>query len=120
MLTLSSFDCADFVFDRGYSHHAREKYEDYDMFVDVPGHDLEIYRWTTVPMDNRLMNHLLTLFWTWDTIVERLLYRPIFEEDLTKLDPLDTDVRIRRFCSPFLVNALLALSCVCYYSPFPR
>lgn len=50
------------------------------------------------------MNHLLALFWTWDNMVEPLLFRPLFEEDLC-------DNR-NAFCSPFLVNALLALSCV--------
>jgi hypothetical protein len=50
------------------------------------------------------MNHLLALFWTWDNMVEPLLFRPLFEEDLC-------DNR-NAFCSPFLVNALLALICV--------
>lgn len=50
------------------------------------------------------MNHLLALFWAWDNVVEPSLFRPLFEEDLCNNG--DT------FCSPFLVNALLALSCV--------
>lgn len=50
------------------------------------------------------MNHLMTLFWTWDNTVEPILFRPLFEDDLCN--------NSAAFCSPFLVNALLALSCV--------
>ncbi|KAH8702800.1 hypothetical protein GQ44DRAFT_732683 [Phaeosphaeriaceae sp. PMI808] len=61
--------------------------------------------------DNRLMNHLITLFWTWDNIAERLLYQPLFEEDLAAGNPNAHNTDYLCFCSSFLVNALLALSC---------
>jgi hypothetical protein len=58
------------------------------------------------------MNHLLTLFWTWDNVVERAIYRPIFEDDVLTADPHSNDPQAHQFCSSFLVNALLALSSV--------
>ena len=58
------------------------------------------------------MNHLLTLFFTSDHIVGRAIYRPIFEEDAVSLDPNAADHVPGAFCARFLVNALLAASCV--------
>lgn len=74
------------------------------MYNDVPAHNLPISQWTSACKDDRLMNHLLALFWTWDNMVEPSLFRPLFEDDLNNNNST--------FCSPFLVNALLALSCV--------
>lgn len=54
------------------------------------------------------MNNLLANFWTWDNMVEPSLYRPLLEDDLSNNN--------NTFCSPFLVNALLALSCVSRHS----
>lgn len=71
---------------------------------------LPISRWTAVSTDEKLLNHLLLLFWTWDTPVNRVIDRTLFEDALKDMDPSDQEVL--RFCSPFLVNALLALACV--------
>ncbi|KAF5703908.1 hypothetical protein FMUND_12805 [Fusarium mundagurra] len=50
---------------------------------------------------------------TWDTIGNRVIDRTIFEEDLKTLNPnTPNQPNELRFCSPFLVNALLAVSCV--------
>ncbi|XPS79748.1 hypothetical protein M3J09_011720 [Ascochyta lentis] len=71
---------------------------------------LPVSRWTTVSSDEKLLNHLLLLFWTWDMIVNRVVDRTLFEEDLRTLDPSKQEST--HFCSPFLVNALLALACL--------
>jgi hypothetical protein len=71
---------------------------------------LPISRWTAVSTDEKLLNHLLLLFWTWDTLVNRVIDRTLFEDALKHMDPSDQEGM--RFCSPFLVNALLALACV--------
>lgn len=71
---------------------------------------LPISRWTSVSTDDKLLNHLLLLFWTWDTTANRVVDRTLFEDGLKFLDP--SDQRGLQFCSPFLVNALLALACV--------
>ena len=56
----------------------------------------------------------MLLFWTWDTVCNRIIDRMIFEEDLKNLDPTTPSALSElRFCSPFLVNAVLAVSCVC-------
>lgn len=56
----------------------------------------------------------MLLFWTWDTVCNRIIDRTIFEEDLKNFDPTTPSAPSElRFCSPFLVNAVLAVSCVC-------
>lgn len=72
---------------------------------------LPVSRWTTVSKDDKFLSHLLLLFWTWDTTVNRVLDRTIFEEDLKSLDPISIQEGLP-FCSPFLVNAILALACL--------
>lgn len=52
------------------------------------------------------------LFWTWDCLVNRVIDRAMFEEDMRNLDPATMQSQELAFCSPFLANALLALACV--------
>lgn len=61
------------------------------------------------------MNHLLHLFWTWDSNVQPSVFRPLFEEDLLHGDARASTPDKHTFCSPFLVNALLALGCVSFF-----
>ncbi|RGP79070.1 nitrogen assimilation transcription factor nit-4 [Fusarium longipes] len=83
------------------------------MFIGIPGYILPLSRWTSAHQDNNLLSHLLLLFWTWDTVCNRVIDRTIFEEDLKNLDPMTTGAPSEiRFCSPFLVNALLAVGCL--------
>jgi hypothetical protein len=98
------------MFEKGYVQ-ARDRYNETDVFIDLPALRLPISRWTSACQDDRLMNHLLTLLWTWDSIVQPSLFRPMFEEDLVN-DPQVSNRDSHAFCSPFLVNALLALGCV--------
>ncbi|RKK79041.1 hypothetical protein BFJ71_g16347 [Fusarium oxysporum] len=89
------------------------RYAENSVFVDLPGYTLPISRWTTVSNDDTLLSHLLLLFWTWDTIGNRVIDRTMFEEDLKTLNPnTPNQPNELRFCSPFFVNALLAVSCV--------
>lgn len=85
---------------------------DENVFVDLPVPQLDVARWTTACLDNRLMNHLLSLFWTWDNNVEHMIYQPMLEEEMGSKDPDASDPNAHRFCSRFLINGLLALSCV--------
>ena len=100
------------MFEKRYIANARDLYAENDMFVDLSASKLPLSRWTTVSTDDRHMNHLINLFFTWDNIVERAFYRPIFEEDLVAMHPNLADDQPGDFCSRFLVNALLAVSCV--------
>lgn len=52
------------------------------------------------------------LFWTWDCLVNRVIDRAMFEEDMRNLDPATMQSQELAFCSPFLANALLALACL--------
>lgn len=100
------------MFEKQFMVNAGDQYVvDDDLFVDVSRRSLPLSWWTTVSTDDRLMNHLLNLFFTWDNIVERAFYRPIFEEDAA-MDPRSSDYNPEGFCSGFLVSALLATSCV--------
>lgn len=88
---------------RGHTQ-TRDQYTEHVEFVALPAVDLRVSQWTSVSKDDRLLTELLAAFWTLDNMVEPSLYRPFFEEDMSNNNTT--------FCSPFLVNALLALSCV--------
>jgi len=62
--------------------------------------------WTTVTTDDQLVSHLVSLFLTWDQMYMSLLDRDRFVEAMAR-GKLDTP-----YCSPMLVNAILAYSCV--------
>jgi hypothetical protein len=117
--TFYSYEDSDFIFDKGYMVNARDQYVTDDEFIDVFARNLPLSRWTTVSTDNRHMNHLLTMFFTWDNVVERVCYRPILEEDVVAMDSRSADHHRGTFCSRILINALLAVSCVSYllFSP---
>lgn len=85
---------------------------DHNVFVDLPGRKFPLSRWTTVSTDDAYMSHLVNTAFTWDNAIEHVFYRPLFEEDVAALDPDTAGSRHGHFCSRFLVNALLALSCV--------
>jgi hypothetical protein len=83
-----------------------------DIFLEISSLHLPVSRWTSVPLHNDLLNHLLLLFWTWDMIGNRAIDRTMFEEDMKSQDPDSSQSDDFCFCSPLLVNAMLALSCV--------
>ena len=97
MLTDGSHEDADFIFEKQYMVNAQNRHVDEDVFVDVSYQTLPLSRWTTVSGDDALMNHLLKMLFTWDNIVERAIYRPIFEEDVMGMDS-HTDYRAGSFC----------------------
>ncbi|PLB49634.1 putative C6 transcription factor [Aspergillus steynii IBT 23096] len=66
--------------------------------------------WTTVTEDPDLVSHLVSLYFTWDYPLHAFLDRDVF---LTHMISGNTG---SQFCSPFLVNALLANAC--YFSDY--
>ncbi|TIC95517.1 Nitrogen assimilation transcription factor nit-4 [Colletotrichum higginsianum] len=75
-----------------------------------PDHALPVSRWTIVSRDNKLLTHLFDIFWMWDSTLSHLVDRELFIADLSATLPdLSTGQR-RSFCSPFLVNAILAVA----------
>ncbi|KAJ5362971.1 pathway-specific regulatory protein, partial [Penicillium brevicompactum] len=61
--------------------------------------------WTNVTDDDDLVSHLVSLYMTWDYPFYAFFDRKTFLENMAKGN-LNSD-----FCSPFLVNALLANAC---------
>ncbi|KZL80738.1 c6 transcription factor [Colletotrichum incanum] len=71
---------------------------------------LPVSRWTIVSQDNKLLTYLIDLFWTWDGTLSHLIDRELFVSGLSSARPTSSTGRQRRFCSPFLVNAILAVT----------
>ncbi|KAK2014165.1 hypothetical protein LZ32DRAFT_674760 [Colletotrichum eremochloae] len=67
-------------------------------------------RWTNVSQDNKLLTYLIDLFWTWDDTLSNLIDRELFIGDLNAAEPDSSNGQSRGFCSPFLVNAILAVA----------
>lgn len=59
--------------------------------------------WTSITSDGSLVQHLLSLYFCWEYPTFASLSKEHFLDDFTDGRP--------RFCSPILVNALLALGC---------
>ncbi|KAF7172564.1 hypothetical protein CNMCM5623_004745 [Aspergillus felis] len=66
--------------------------------------------WTSVTEDADLVSHLVSLYFTWDYPFHAFLDRDVFLAHMAR-GREDSD-----FCSPFLVNALLANAC--HFSEF--
>jgi hypothetical protein len=62
--------------------------------------------WTVVTDDSELVSHLVSLYFTWDYPFHSFLDRDVF------LAHMSRGYTNSQFCSPFLVNALLANACV--------
>ncbi|PHH83235.1 hypothetical protein CDD82_2846 [Ophiocordyceps australis] len=106
----SSFDHPEEVFEKAWQN-TRDIYTETDILIPIPSEDLPISKWTAVPVNDKILNHILRLFWTWDTTGNRIIDRTMFESDLTTRDPGEKRKGELCFCSSFLVNAILALSC---------
>jgi len=62
--------------------------------------------WTTVTSDADFVSHLLSLWFTWSHPYLNWIDRDLFIRDMQSGNPGAT------FCSPFLVNVILADACV--------
>ncbi|KAH1331480.1 hypothetical protein KXV58_007958 [Aspergillus fumigatus] len=113
----------------GYGQ-AVQKLEDVRRTIDVEGADPSFRRkvmdihylcdealwkvpakpWTSVTEDEDLVSHLVSLYFTWDYPFHAFLDRDVFLAHMAR-GREDSD-----FCSPFLVNALLANAC--HFSEF--
>ena len=69
-----------------------------------------ITSWTDVTPDSRLILHLLNMYFTWHYPYFTTLSRTLFYKDFSLGKPPD-DRRSATYCSPLLVNAMLALGC---------
>ncbi|KAL4802276.1 fungal-specific transcription factor domain-containing protein [Aspergillus unguis] len=69
-----------------------------------------VTRWTRVTDDKRLVDHLLTMYFTWHYPFFTTLSKDLFYRDYTKGVP-------SQYCSTLLVNTMLALGC--HFSTLP-
>ena len=67
------------------------------------GSNQEDEPWTTVTSDIEVVKHLLALYFCWEYPIFASLSKEHFLEDFRQGNP--------RYCSPLLVNSLLALAC---------
>ncbi|KAF3941987.1 hypothetical protein ABW19_dt0210119 [Dactylella cylindrospora] len=79
-----------------------------EILDDRPLLNLAAQPWTTIVDDDELVSHLMSLYWTWDHPVWHLFDFDIFIEAMKKGDTT--------YCSPLLVNAVLAEACVSHNS----
>ena len=69
----------------------------------MPQHLQMSEAWTSVTRDSSFIGHLMSLYFSWSHPVYVLFSREIFLHDLAK--------GRKKYCSPLLVNALLAVAC---------
>lgn len=77
-----------------------------EMLCDMPLFQVPTKPWTTVTDDSHLVSHLVSLYFTWDHPFSHLIDQKIFLDEMAKGD-LGSE-----FCTPFLVNSLLAMASV--------
>ena len=62
--------------------------------------------WTRITQDDDFVSHLISLYFSWDHVVLGWIDRSLFLRDMS------SGRQESRFCSPLLVNAILAVACV--------
>ena len=72
----------------------------------LPLYRLRAQPWTNVTTNDHLVSHLISYHFTWDAMFSLLIDRDCFLEAMARGD-LECS-----YCSPFLVNSMLALACV--------
>lgn len=63
-----------------------------------------VRRWTQVTEDSSLIDHLITMYFTWHYPFFTILAKDLFYRDYTRGIP-------SAYCSPLLVNSMLAVGC---------
>ncbi|KAL2784250.1 pathway-specific regulatory protein [Aspergillus keveii] len=88
----------------------RPKVMDVHYLCDFAPYKVPAQPWTTATNDDALVSHLVSLYFAWDYPFYAFIDCDIFLAHMAKGDPFSD------FCSPFLVNALLAQAC--HYSQY--
>ena len=88
----------------------RRRMLDIRRLVDEPPFRVPARPWTVITRDDTLVSHLVSLWLTWSHPFWNSLNRKLFIRDM-QAGRLECE-----FCSPFLVNAILAEACVSYLS----
>lgn len=86
----------------------RRRMLDIRRLVDEPPFRVPARPWTVITKDDTLVSHLVSLWLTWSHPFWNSLDRKLFIRDM-QAGKLECE-----FCSPFLVNSILAEACVSY------
>jgi hypothetical protein len=81
-------------------------YMDVRRITDMPLFEVPAKPWTSVTDDDAFVSHLITLYFTWQQPTFRWVDRDLFLADMR------AGKTGSRFCSPLLVNIILAVACV--------
>ena len=73
--------------------------------------DDPVTSWTAVTSDRSLIIHLLNMYFSWHYAYFTTLSKPLFLRDFHKGSRATRKQRKREYCTPLLVNAMLALGC---------
>ena len=92
--------------------HRKKRVLDVSHIVDRPPIRIKAQPWTNVTTDDTLVSHIFSAWMMW----ERPLFNWIDRELL--LQDMQAGELGARFCSPFLVNAMLA--CACSFGDYPE
>jgi hypothetical protein len=77
-----------------------------DKITEDEDRDRELYKdttWTTVTQDQEVVEHLMSLYFCWEYPVFASFSKRLFLKDFRR--------GLHRYCSPLLVNVILALGC---------
>ncbi|GES58297.1 C6 transcription factor [Aspergillus terreus] len=82
-----------------------------EKLCDIPLFQVSAKPWVTVTNDDHLVSHLISLYFTWDHPLLQIVDQSIFLDHMRRNDTGSS------FCSPLLVNSILAVaSAVCLMS----
>ncbi|QKX64543.1 uncharacterized protein TRUGW13939_11718 [Talaromyces rugulosus] len=90
---------------QGAAPSFRRKVMDVNFLCDTPPIQVPAKPWTTVSDEDAFVSHLVSLYFTWDYPFNAFLDRDVLVDHM-RAGNADSD-----YCSPFLVNALLAQAC---------
>jgi len=97
----------------GTSHliHLAQEDDFHESIDEYPQQDDPITSWTNVTSDPELVVHLLNMYFTWHYTYFTTMSKTLFYRDFLLGKPPPTAKRRTYYCSPLLVNAVLALGC---------
>lgn len=87
---------------------------------EYPQQENAIVSWTSVTDDSELITHLLNMYFTWHYTFFTTLSKQLFFRDFYLGRPPTDTRRATQYCSPVLVNAILALGCHFTSNPAAR
>jgi hypothetical protein len=79
---------------------------------DIPLYEVPAHPWTEVTSDASFVSHLISLYFTWQHPGLNWIDRDLFLRDM-RSKKLGS-----KFCSPLLVNSILAVACVSFWISF--